>query len=195
MRWQLATGFFSLLVLTFSVRPAFGAERIYLSYGILERSLAVNSLETFANTGKVDGDLAVYVRRVSPTQLAQLRQALQRPIPLNVVNVSQFLYTPIGERLLDRLGSVIQTDARQSGFYGIRAALILAAADPQGFTPLSVLRQFPTHGIHIDLAESLAIVGSLQMLVSQTRSGSQSDSRSSQAGSDSDDDLHIVALR
>ena len=127
MRRQLAIGFFSLLVSTCSVRPASGAERIYLSYGILEQSISVNSLETFANTGKVNNDLALYARRVSPTQLTQLRQALQSPIPLDVVTVSQFLYTPIGERLLDRLGKVIQTDARQSGFYGIRAALILAA--------------------------------------------------------------------
>jgi predicted dienelactone hydrolase len=161
-------GIFSLFLPVDAVRPAIGAERIYLSYGILERSISIESLETFANTGKVDDELAVYARRASAEELAQFRQILQSRIPLNVVTVSQFLYTPIGERLVDRLGEIIQTDSRQSGFYGIRAALILAAADPQGFTPLTVLRQFPTHGIHIDLAQSLAIADSLQTLVNQT---------------------------
>ena len=173
-RWRLSKpcqwllGTVSLLLPLSGIRPAVGAERIYLSYGILERSIPVSSLETFAKTGKVDDELAVYARRVKPTQLAHLREALQRPISLDLVTVSQFLYTPIGERLLDHLGKVIQTDARQSGFYGIRAALILAAGDPQGFTPLAVLHQFPTRGIHIDLAQGLEIAGSLQTLVNQT---------------------------
>src|SRR5579883_1144074 len=132
-RWRLSQprqwllGMISLLLPLSAIRPAVGAERIYFSYGILERSIPVSSFETFAKTGKVDDELAVYARRVKPAQLARLREALQRPIALDPVTVSQFLYTPIGERLLDRLGKVIQTDARQSGFYGIRAALILAA--------------------------------------------------------------------
>ena len=46
--------------------------------------------------------------------------------------------------------------------------MILVAADPQGFTPLAVLRQFPTRGIRINLAQSLAIADSLQALVKPT---------------------------
>jgi predicted dienelactone hydrolase len=167
-QWQMTFGIISLLLPFYAIRPAIGAERINLNYGILEQSIPIVSLETFAKTGKVDRVLADYARYASPEQLAQFRQLLRSRIPLDVVTVSQFLYTPIGERLLDRLGEVIQTDARQPGFYGIRAALILAAADPQGFTPLAVLRQFPTRGIHIDLAQSLAIVDNLQTLVNQT---------------------------
>lgn len=165
---NLALGLFSTLFSIGMVTPVFGAERIYVSYGLLERSIPIDSLETFVNTGRVDDELETYARRVTPEQLAQLREVLQTEIPLDVVSVSQFLYTPIGERLLERLGGVIQTEARQSGFYGIRAALILAAADPEGFTPLSALRQFPTDGIRIDVAEGLAIADSLQALINQT---------------------------
>jgi len=156
--------FLSILV----AHPVISAERIYFSYGFFERSVPIESLETFVETSEVDSELAFYARQVTSDQLSQFRQVLQSEIPLDVVTVSQFLYTPIGERLLNRLGEVIQTEARQSGFYGIRAALILAAADPQGFTPLAVLRQFPTDGIRIDIAQGLAIADDLQALVSRT---------------------------
>ncbi|UBF24823.1 alpha/beta hydrolase [Kovacikia minuta CCNUW1] len=148
--------------------PAFGAERIVLAYGVLERSIPIESLETYARTGVIDSELAWYAQRASPEQLTQLKQGLLTPIPLGAVEVSQFLYTSIGERLLDRLGEVIQMDSRQSGFYAIRAALILAAADPEGFTPLNVLRKFPSSQIEINLTRSLEIANELESLINQS---------------------------
>ena len=62
----------------------------------------------------------------------------------------------------------IKTGARQPGFYALRAALILAAADPDGLTLLNVLRKFPTRGIRLDLARSLEIAEELENFVNQT---------------------------
>nr|WP_272819039.1 alpha/beta hydrolase [Scytonema hofmannii] len=157
------------LIPILTAHPASSAERIELSYGILERSIAINSLETYAKTGIVNDDLSVYARYVSSQELSELRQILLTPIPLNVVEVSQFLYTPIGEQLLERLGEFIQTESGLSGFHAVRAALILAAADPQGLTLLNVLRKFPSNAISIDLARSLKIARALQDLVNQTQ--------------------------
>jgi len=153
-----------------TMRPAQASERIYISYGALERSISVASLETYAKTGKINDELAPYTQRVNQQQLAQLRRVLLSRINLNAVAVSQFFYTPIGERLLERLGEVIQIKARQPqpGFYAIRAALILAADDPQGLTLLNLLRKFPTSGIEIDLARSLQISEDLEKLINQT---------------------------
>lgn len=147
---------------------ALAAERIYASYAALERSIPVAALETYAKEGKISDDLAVYARYVNSQQLAQLRRVLLARIDLSPVAVSQFLYTPIGETLLERLGQVIQTKARQPGFYAIRAALILAAADRDGLTLLNVLRKFPTSSIRINLARSLQDAGELQRLINQT---------------------------
>lgn len=149
--------------------PVLGAERLNLSFGILEESIPINSLEKYAETGKIDDDLAVYAQYADKKQLTQLRKVLVTPIPLNIVNVSQFLYTSIGERLLEKLGEIIQTDSRLSGFYAIRAALILAAAEPNNFTLLNVLRKFPTSSISINLDRSLQIAYTLQNLVNQTQ--------------------------
>ncbi len=70
--------------------------------------------------------------------------------------------------LLERLGRVIQTKARQPGFYAIRAALILAAADPEGLTIVNVLRKFPTYGIRIDIARGLGFANELTTLVNRS---------------------------
>lgn len=144
------------------------AERIYISYSILERSIPVASLDLYARTGIIDEDLEVYAQYASPQELAQLRTVLNSKAELSPIAVSQFLYTPQGEILLKRLGQVIQPESRLSGFNAIRAALILASADPDGLTLLNVLRQFPTRGLRIDVERSLGIVGSLEGLVSRT---------------------------
>ena len=145
------------------------AERIYFSYGAIERTISVASLEAYAKEGKIDDDLATYAEYVSPQRLIQLQRVLQARIQLSPVAVSQFLYTPVGETLLQRLGEVIQTEARQPGFYALRAALILAAADQDGLTLLSVLEKFPTRSVRIDLGRSLEIMERLEILIAQTR--------------------------
>ena len=145
------------------------AERVYVSYGILERSIPVSSLEAYARDGTIDDDLAIYAQYGDARQLKQLKSVLVARADVDLVAVSQFLYTPQGEVLLKRLGEVIQPESRDSGFKAIRAALILAAADPDGLTLLNILRHFPTRGLRIDVARSLQIAGSLEQLVNQTK--------------------------
>ena len=159
-----------LLLPTVGLQRAIAAQRIYLSYSALESSIAVDNLETYAREGKVKGDFAFYARRLNPQQLEQLRRVLLTRIELGPVEVSQFLYSSIGETLLQRLGQIIQTQGRQPGFYALRAALILAAADPEGLTLLNILRKFPTPGIRIDLQRSLQTVEDIERLISQTNS-------------------------
>ncbi|MBD2771563.1 alpha/beta hydrolase [Iningainema tapete] len=159
-----------LLLPTFALRPVLSAERLNLSYGLVQRSIPINSLETYARTGKIDDELATYAQYAGEQQLTQLRQLLVTPIPLNAVQISQFLYTPIGKRLLENLGEIVQQETRMSGFYAIRAALILASVNSkEGFTLLNVLRKFPSNAITIDLARSLELVNQFRNFVNQTQ--------------------------
>ncbi|MBD1861746.1 MULTISPECIES: alpha/beta hydrolase [Trichocoleus] len=160
------------LLLPSLAHPAAAAERVYVSYGSVERSISVDTLETYARTGTINDDLAAYAQYADPKQLQDLREVLLTPIQLSSVAVSQFLYTPQAETLLMRLGQVIQTEARQTGFYAIRSALILAAAQPEGLTLLNVMRQFPTDGIRVNLGRSLEIANALDEFVEQTRQAS-----------------------
>ncbi|MEH2365983.1 MAG: alpha/beta hydrolase [Nostoc sp.] len=193
---KLALRIFSIgLLPTLTAYPALGAERIRFNYGLLERSIPISSLETYARTGKVDEDLAGYTQYVSKKELTQLRKVLLTPIPLNEIEISQFLYTPIGEELLKKLGKVLQTESRLSGFYAIRAALILSAADRKDFTLLNVLHKFPTNAISINLDQSLAIAETLQNLVNQTQKAVALINQQSQQKTTTASTLNIVPLR
>ncbi|BAU11210.1 putative dienelactone hydrolase [Leptolyngbya sp. NIES-3755] len=154
-------------------RPVLSAERVFLSYGILERSISVSALERYARTGELDSDLYVYSQYISPQQLQTLRRALLTRASIDPIAVSQFLYTQQGEILLRRLGQVIQPESRDTGFFAIRGALILAAADPEGLTPLNVLRKFPTRGLRIDLQRSLQIADDFGDLINRTTRATQ----------------------
>lgn len=132
-------------------KPAQSAEKLYVSYGPLDLSLSVDSLETYAKSGKVDDELKFYARFIKSETLAQTRQLLQQRFDISQVAVSQFAYSPTGEMLLKRLGRVIQTKSGRDGFHALRSALILAAGDPNGLTVLNVMRRYPTYGIRINL--------------------------------------------
>jgi len=164
LRWGLA---FSAVVL--GAVPALSAERILLRYGPLEFSLAVESLATYAADGTIAPDLQDFARYLNAAQLANLRKVLRTRVDLDPLTLSQFLYSPQGEAILNQLGELIQTEQGESGFYALRAALILAAADPEdGLTALNVLDQFPIDGIAVNSALALSLLNEVSGTVQAT---------------------------
>ncbi|RZM77985.1 alpha/beta hydrolase [Leptolyngbya iicbica] len=144
--------------------PAHSAETIIVSYGALERSILVEDLEAFAQGQDLSPQLAAYARyaELTDSDLAALRDILTERAELSHVDLSQFLYTSQGKTLLELLGNIIQTPARQSGFSAIRAGVILAAADDkEGLSILNFLKKYPTPGIRIDLAQGLSVAESV----------------------------------
>ncbi|MGB7415369.1 MAG: alpha/beta hydrolase [Thermosynechococcaceae cyanobacterium] len=157
---------FTLLCLNVSATQA--AERIHISYGLLERSVSVSALEIYAKEGRITGDLIPYARYLNADQRQKLRAGLQAKIDLSPVSMAQFFYTPIGEELLQRVGQVVYPKSRQGSLYALRSALILSAAEPQGLTFLNFLQNYPTEGLQIDLNRGFTIFGEGQKLIKDT---------------------------
>lgn len=147
---------------------AISAEEIFISYGPLDFSLSVESLEIYANEGRITKEFATYANFLEPEQLKSLQNLLVQPADLNVVAISQFFYSPQGQTILQELGKIIQTKAGQNGFYALRSALILAAADQEGLTLLNVLKKFPTYGIRINSQRGLEVFRDLNQMLAQT---------------------------
>ena len=149
---------------------AWTAERIYASYSAFQRSISINTLEKFAVDGEISEELRVYTQYLKPEKIAELRQVLTSQIKVHPAAVSQFLYTSQGEFMLKRLGEVITTDKSESesGFHGLRSALILAAAEPKGLTLLNIFQKYPSSKINIDLARTMQIAEQLETLVNET---------------------------
>ncbi len=157
----------SLGLIGYWTKKAVAAEEIVLSYGALEFPVSIKSLETYATTGKIKGELASYAGFLTPVQLQQFKAGLTASADFDHLAIAQFLYSFQGEKILDRVSKVIKTKARQPGFYAIRSALILAAADAEdgGLTPLNVLKKFPTKVLRIDSRQGLEIIKDLSRVV------------------------------
>lgn len=145
-----------IALISLTLLPARAAEKVYFSYNLLERSVSIASLEAFANDGAVNPDLAFFLNFLDSGTRNEFRTALNTRYQISPVVVSQIFYEPMGEKALSYVGSLIQTGKRQNGLHALRSALILAAAQPEGFTLIDVLRQFPTQGMRIDLEVALS---------------------------------------
>lgn len=195
-QWQLIAllnlsicGTISSLGISLTAQRSIAAEKIYLNYAPLQFSVSVKALETYAIEGKLEPEFASFARFFKKEQLEQLRQLLVTRADLDVVAVSQFLYSPEGEVILRKLSEVIQTQAGRGGFYGIRSALILAAADKEGLTPLNVLKKFPTSGIRIYSERGFAILDTVNQLISNTKRAIEAVEKQSQVESDRDGEM------
>ena len=159
---------FGSLSVGLTALPSLAAEQVVLSYGSLEVSIPIDSLEAFAREGQVDDDLDSYLRSTSVEERAELQEILLTPIEVSPATLSRFLYSASGEVLLQYLGNLIQTDSRLNGFYALRSAVVLAAADAEGLTLLNVLQQFPTPTVRVDGPQALRVAGAAAQLVEQT---------------------------
>lgn len=157
-----------LAIPTLPASEAWSAETISVYIGPLQFSLSVESLETYAREGTIRPDFAAYAGQLNEEQLAQLRKALATRADVTPVAVSQFFYSTQGEAILRELGKLIQTRTGQSGFYAIRSALILAAADEEGLTPLNVLKKFPTDSIRINSARAFELIERASRAIQET---------------------------
>ncbi|NJR37532.1 MAG: alpha/beta hydrolase [Leptolyngbyaceae cyanobacterium CSU_1_4] len=147
--------------------PAKAAEHIYLNYGPFEFSIAVDDLNQFAQTGTIPPQLKFILNRFSPERQAQIRNLLRLKNEVNPVILSRVTYTVTAERLLKRLGDLVQTRDRQNGFYAIRAALLQAAEDSQGLSLLNFLQKFPTD-LRLNLPGTLKFVNQLKTTIQET---------------------------
>lgn len=155
-----------LLSVFFTAAPGLGAERIKFFYPPFgEFSLSVDSLETFAREGTITNELAFYASRLNPEQLAQLRELLQQRFDVSPTLVSQVAYSPIGEDMIQRMGDLLLTESRLNGFYALRGALILAAADSEGLTVVNMLRRFPSRTVRLNFTAGLRLVDELSQVL------------------------------
>ncbi|MEO0828578.1 MAG: alpha/beta hydrolase, partial [Cyanobacteria bacterium J06642_9] len=67
---QLGLGI-GLLHSGLAARPAFSAENLHVSFGLIERVVSIEDLENFALTGEISEELEPYAQSLSAEQLEQ----------------------------------------------------------------------------------------------------------------------------
>jgi predicted dienelactone hydrolase len=144
------------------------AEKVHATYGFIEITLPVSDLEIYAQEGRLSPTLQTYSKFLKPAQLQQLREALKKRIELSSDVISQFLYTPTGEKMLERASTLVKAKSQVSSLQALRSALILASTDPKGLTVLSLMRNYPDSGIQLDVGQGIEVFQSIRKLVQQT---------------------------
>ncbi|MFQ4138417.1 alpha/beta hydrolase [Nodosilinea sp. PGN35] len=149
--------------------PLRAADTIGLEFGPFSRSIPTESLIAFAATGEVDPQLAPFLRRLSPAQRQGLRSALNTSRPVNLVAISQWFNSPMGDRSLQFLGELAQTEAGLNGRQALRAAIVAAAAEDGDIALLDIVRHFPTGKLRVDVAQGLTVARQVQAEIAVTR--------------------------
>ena len=138
-------------------QPSLSAEKIRFIYGPFHCSLSVDSLETYAQTGQITPEFRFYTQFFDSKTLTQLRHWLQKRFYSNQIELYHYTRTPEGEQLLQQLGTVFKTHSARNGFYALRASLLKASSNDQGWTILDVIHQFPTEQIQINTEDLFKI--------------------------------------
>ncbi len=159
----------STVITGFDIKPAISAENIYLPIGSTNLRLSVKSLEVFAKQGRITKEFEFFAQQLKPEKLQTLRNLLLYKFNTNPVAISKLTYSPIGEEYIRQYGAIIKTRTGQNGFYAIRSALLVAAADPEGLTGLTFIRHFPTD-IQISVKDFLELLDELSYITSSQQS-------------------------
>jgi predicted dienelactone hydrolase len=181
MRHHPFSRLLALAAIALAPLPARAADTVYLDLGLLGRSVPTESLAHFAETGEADAALAPFLRRLAPEQKAGVREALTFSRTVDLIHISQWFYSPIGEDLLRFAGELMQTEGQLNGQRAIRAALLAAAAEDGDISLLDVIEHFPTRELRLDLTQVLAVVRQVEAERSETLAVVETITQQSQA--------------
>jgi len=148
--------------------PAHSAAQIrfwYAPFG--EFTIYTSDLEQFVQEGTASSRLEFYLSKLTSEQQIQVREALSTRYNVSHVAVSDLTYSPVGEILVRRLGTILGITPNLNGFSALRSALILAAASDRGLTMLNILQAYPTEIIYLDLPKALQAYAEVSQLTDQ----------------------------
>ena len=175
-----------------------GAERIEFFVGPFEPVIWVDDLEALAEDGTVTERFSPLARRFDEQELRSLRTFLNASLDVDLITVSQVTYWQVGERFLDRIGQVVQTDNFLNGSRALRAALIAAAADGNGVTIMELLQAYPLDIIQLDfplvrqiIQEHQRFFASRETVLAQLRATGGSESQLPTAQQPTQDGPHL----
>jgi hypothetical protein len=129
--------------------PSIAAERLFFTFGPLERSIPIADLRTFADTGETTSQLRWYLN-IANLEPELLQQVLTTEVPVNVTTVDSITYSLPGQFALFQVGQVVHTRSRRADIQALRGALIVSASNGNRISLIEFLENYPTYGIYVD---------------------------------------------
>jgi hypothetical protein len=129
--------------------PAHAAESIVFNYRWLQRTVSVDELSTFAETGEPSEPLAYYLGALDEDP-DRVRQVLTQPITIDPVMLDRGLNHPLGYIVLDQLTPIFHTESGEGDRQALRAALVLSASDDETISIIELLQNYPTQELYVE---------------------------------------------
>ena len=110
----------------FNVYNVKAAEEIKIVYSIFSRTIKINSLKTYAETGNSTRKLK-RILRATKTPDKEIRSVLNKDFEVPITIASKLVYSEIGNVFLTRLSSIIhpsRADDERTGMLALRASVI-----------------------------------------------------------------------
>jgi predicted dienelactone hydrolase len=127
--------------------PAIAAEHLRLQVGPWQQTVAIESLETFVETGEVPPEMEPVAWALTP----QLRYILGQRLALepNIAQefLDELLTTRDGQRLLSEVNEALPGSTPKQ----LEATLYRLIHEPDGLSPLNLLKAYPNKTLTVDL--------------------------------------------
>ncbi len=134
---------------------AYGAEELVITAGPATRTVQVDELATYAETGETSRQLQVYFDEyVGEDGAKGIRKALNLTLEVDFVPFTQYLRSEGGSCFLGQISRMLRpatsnVDATQA----LRAGLINSAAPDGNLTLIEFFQKYPNRQIYIDQAQ------------------------------------------
>ncbi len=144
-------------VLCLFATPTLAAEKVLFRYGPAARSIPVNDLREFADTGKSTRKLRSYLK-LSRQDPDKVQDILTKPVAIDPLKLDRLLNSSLGNVLLDEVGEVIHTPADRANRQALRSALILDASVDQQITLIDTLEEYPTSQVEVEGERLVSVI-------------------------------------
>lgn len=142
---------------------ALGSEQVILKYRLLQASFSVDELSELAETGEVSPALRAHLR-LARKEPEELRQIITQEATIDALVLDRVLNSPIGEGMLDQVGTAIYTPSRRANRQAMRSAIVLSAQDDDRISLIEVMQNYPTQEVYVDGERLIAAYNQFQTL-------------------------------
>ena len=153
--------------LVFNVSKASSAEEIKIIYSIFSRTIAVNSLKTYAEEGNSTRKLKRILKATgSPDK--EIRSVLNKDFEIPITIASKLVYSEIGNVFLTRLSSIIhppKADDERTGMLALRASVIQGINIGNGkINLINFFEGYPTKTVILDVTALSKVMNKVESI-------------------------------
>ncbi|MGK7921704.1 MAG: alpha/beta hydrolase [Trichodesmium sp.] len=165
----------SIIPAVLTAFPVNAAKQIYVGHQGLNTIISVSALESYAQSGEINYELASYMLLLEAKDEDEYRQLLQNRYNFPPQIVSQFIHSPMGKLFLTSLGEVIKTqsisdgkETIENGAEAIKTALLKAANDSEGLSLINFIRHFPSDVMWLEAKKIMAVTEKISTVQEET---------------------------